>query len=162
MAGLAQLVEFAHQQPRSIRSVITQIGPGLYEVRFARNGRVTRVRTDGRVNAAFAHPGPKKALWPMILEKAYAYFRVGTNKIESLAYGFPGAVLSDLGYKTVVNITPASVQILTVLMAWLSAKHPVIATSFGSIPAGVPIVAAHCYEVYGVTAAGQNTQNFAP
>jgi hypothetical protein len=144
-----------HQQPKALRSLITQGGPNLYEVRFVRGGKVTRVRTDGRANLTYAHPGPSKAIWPIILEKAYAYYRTGANTMESLAYGFPGTVLADLGYKTVINVTPSAVTILTLLMAWLSAGCPCLGTTYGSIPAGIPIVAAHCYEIHGITADGK-------
>jgi hypothetical protein len=161
---LATGAAVGHQQPKALRSIITQLGPKLFESRWTRGGQVTRVRSDGTCNVAFAHPGNAKALWPIILEKGYACYRIGANTMSSLAYGYPGAVLSDMGYKTVINVGPNLVPILTLLMTWLSAKYPVVGTTYGKIPAGIPIVAAHCYEVYGLTADGgivlRNPYNF--
>jgi len=84
MAGLA------NTRPQKLQSAITDKGGDKYEVEFAGIGKFLGFGTATQtVTAAFEHGkhaymGPRNALWPLVIEKAYAAEKGG---IEKIAHG---------------------------------------------------------------------------
>lgn len=106
-ALFASLATIVNTNPQKIVNMIKDNGNGTYTVTFAGLGFFSTaeqtvsaadfpVGKHGRVTA-------RKALWPLIIEKAYAQEKGGTEDIEAL---YPEDVLDDLLNAEVSNFDP--------------------------------------------------------
>ena len=94
MAALAAIVS---ADPRRIRNMIA-FGPnGAYTVTFKGIGFLSSARqtvTADFVKSRHAHLGPRQALWPLVIERAYAQEKGGIDVIDK--GGNPGTVVDDM------------------------------------------------------------------
>jgi hypothetical protein len=92
MAALAAVVS---STPEKIVSLIHDQGGDVFTVHFKELGWAfasPSVTADFAQNQ-HAHVGQRKALWPLILEKAYAQVKGGLNNLKN---GNPATVLDDM------------------------------------------------------------------
>ena len=93
---LATIQSLAYSSPAKLESLAVDLGDGTYAVRFSQYGVSTFVRVDGDMAGWGVH-NSNGSLWPMVFEKAYAFFRTQQNSYSSLNTGFSGDVYSNLG-----------------------------------------------------------------
>lgn len=100
----AAMMALAMKNPGVIEDAIEDLGDGNYAVTFYQGGapvtvevsNVFPVNKDGKpvyAQPSTDHPGPRKDLWPLILEAAYAELEGGYGEIEG---GSAGATMSLL------------------------------------------------------------------
>jgi hypothetical protein len=100
---LASLAAFAGVKPAVLTESAVDLGDGTYVVRFMQQGTPVDVRVSNDISSGnywgyqFARPGASGAVWALVMEKAYAFFRYGTNTYASISGGWMGDVYSDLG-----------------------------------------------------------------
>jgi hypothetical protein len=133
------------------------LGDGTYAFRFVRSGVTSFVRVDGDLSTggwgwgmAYAAPGANGNLWGSLYEKAYAFFRTGSNSYSSLNYGYQGATMSDLGTSnTGIGSASGDTTILNTINTQLNAGHAMVSNTKTSITSGAPLIASHVYSVIG-------------
>jgi hypothetical protein len=134
------------------------LGDGTYAVRFVRNGVTSYVRVDGDLATGYYNdglanqqPGANGDQWASIFEKAYAFFRSGSNTYASLNWGAQSQTFGDLGFSSSA-IAPASssaASVLSTINTQLSAGHAVVASTNSSITSGAPLIDSHVYTIIG-------------
>ncbi len=154
---LAPLSSLAYAEPQELMNTGVDLGDGTYAFRFVRNGVTTYVRVDGDLavggwgyGLANATPGADGNQWGSLFEKAYAFFRYGSNTYASLDYGFQTSTLLDLGFSTNnVLTTTGATTILNQITTQVNANHAIAASTNYQITDGAPIIASHVYSVLG-------------
>ncbi len=155
LAGLASL---ASMQPETILQSIAPMGDGTYGVRFYNdNGVPQYLRIDGDIPASGGYPkyanfGTGGDTWAMLLEKAYALFRVPGQNTYSSLYGGIGyeafTTLTGLGSGFLKNSLPNSdADYYNCLQSQLSTGHAITLVSSG---VGDIIVPEHVYSLQSV------------
>lgn len=94
MAALAAMV---NTDPMLIRSMIAYGPNGTYTVTFKGIGFLSSAKQTVTADFAIgkhAHLGPRKALWPLVIERAYAQEKGGLAEINK--GGNPGGVVDDM------------------------------------------------------------------
>lgn len=158
--ALAAPQSLAYSQPDRLREVAVDLGDGTYAVHFKRGGTNTFVRVDGELAGGgpyagglrFAQPTASGNMWMPILEKAYAQFRSGANSYASLAYGWYGAVLADLGiaYSTKTPGSTAASTLYTSITNAINSKRGVVTGTKDSV-SGAPVIGNHVYTIVKAT-----------
>jgi hypothetical protein len=156
---LTTLDSLAQFEPAKLMQMGVDLGDGTYVVEFQRAGKISYVRVDGDLPAngpyvnglLYSHPGASGDQWSQIFEKAYAYFRTGTNSYDSLDNGFPSNVYNDLGVADSLYMMPADQNAFyTTAGAKLAANKPVdILTK--SFITNAPLIESHTYSVLSVS-----------
>lgn len=118
---VSAIAAIAASHPEHIPSLVrdTKTGIAPLQARFTRGNNVTWVGTDATVDEWYTPFGASGVLYPIIMQKGYAYFRNGKNTIDDLNIGWSGDVFRDLGY-TVMAVSPNDPTCVTTLMAWLA------------------------------------------
>ncbi len=119
---------------------------------FQRAGTVTRVHADllvdyiqNKFDAADAD------LWVELLEKCYAFYRTGADTFQSLNYGNPSTVASDLGC-TSPSFNAVSGNLYSQISNLLKANNIVCLDTVPQNPTLPNLVANHCYTVLSMDA----------
>jgi hypothetical protein len=153
---LAALGALARTDPQIIRHSMASLGDGTFAVRFfAPEGEVyVRVDADLPVTAAgtpaYAKLGSQQSLWVAIFEKAYAFYRMGDGRYQSLAGGFSGEIFHDLGLGASSAFTGTSgEELLNQLASQLAAGQAVVLGT-GFSPGDAPVIAGHTYVVVNI------------
>jgi hypothetical protein len=90
-------------------------------------------------------------VWPLVMEKTYAAFRTwnattdtSTNSMASLGWGYPGAVLTQIGEPNtqVYTLGQSNQSIYNTISTKLAAGYPVVFQTSSTAPTMVP---AHVY-----------------
>ncbi len=145
---LATVAGIASNQPNRILNSVCDLGDGTFVVQFFHNGWVNYVRVDNQFNTAFARPGSRGTLWGLVMEKAYAYFRTGTNTYASIAAGTPNEALWAFLMKS-TTAQPGFFNdnwLLSLLEQDLSLGHPVI---FSTSHTATGLIPDHAYTLIG-------------
>jgi hypothetical protein len=129
---VSKLSAWADADPEEIRRTVAPLGDGSYAVRLYRNGAPDYIRVDSDLWTAsngtptYARPGQEGALWPAIIEKAFAISRRDQGSYESIAGG-NGTTLSNLMYTAeTIAINDGISDVETI--AWVNAGKPAGAT----------------------------------
>lgn len=153
MAGLGAL---SLADPQAIRHSIAALGDGTFAVRFFDPSGEVYVRVDADLpvtesgSLAYAGLGAEGSIWVPIVEKAYAFYRLGDGQYQSLAGGFSGEIFEDLGIAPVSSfIGLAGEDILAQFAAQLGAGQSVVMGTDYS-PGDSPVITGHAYVVAGV------------
>jgi len=155
---LAPLGAIAQDSPWKVKGMVVDLGDGTYGVSLGSN--FYRVDADLPTwNAAsndpsFAGLGQSNSLWVAIVEKAYTHHRTGANTYNSISWGDPADGMRQLNATNVgqrffgvsSNGAPVANEVYS---HWNAYQACTICT--GSVPAGSPLVASHCYTVTSVT-----------
>ena len=156
---LAPLASLAFSEPQKLMNMAVDLGDGTYAFRFVRNGVTSFVRVDGDLSAGGpwayglvnATPGADGNEWGSLFEKAYAFFRSGSNTYASLNMGYQGNTYSDLGLTT-SSMYPGSASgstAMNTINTALAANRGVVASTNGNIASGAPLIGSHVYTVIG-------------
>ncbi len=144
---LAAIQSIANQSPSTIRNLIADLGDGTYVVKF----KSDYVRVDGDFANWAASPGSSGNLWPIVFEKAYAFYRYKSSTYRSLDYGWSYEVFNNLTLTYASQAlswqTSAAWLYDTVLDKLKSNQAVTIATNYYS---SAPFVNNHMYSIIGV------------
>jgi hypothetical protein len=146
---LADLAGVANGTPAKLYRTVIDLGDGTYGVQFTRNGVSSVVRVDGDFGAMQAHVGNSGNLWSLVVEKAYAYYRFGSNTYSSLNYGSTVAVDQDLGISVGVSFTSRGAARLYSDVTGILAGGGMATVETASILAGAPLIGNHAYSIAG-------------
>jgi hypothetical protein len=161
---LASLASLAQSDPGLIEQSVAPLGDGTFAVRFYRSGQPVYVRVDGDLpvgtwgGPVYAQLGQGGELWAALAEKAFAYFRNGSNTYASINGGWMSEGYRVLTGKSVSQRSPAALgaDLYNWVATELSAGH---ALSMGSFYyASGPIVGSHAYMIQSVSV--QNGQQY--
>ena len=100
---LASLAAFAEHSPAVLLNAAVDLGDGTYAVRYYESGAPVYVRVSNEVPSGpyggygYAQPGESGSVWAPVMEKAFAYFRDGSNKYESITAGWMSEAYTALG-----------------------------------------------------------------
>ena len=165
---LASLASLAQNETASTRQMVVPLGDGTYIVRlYTTDSRGVATPTYLRMDAdlpvtsygslAYADfAAGNDGIWVALVEKAYAYYRYGSNSYATINSGWMAAAYRDLtgfrdthGQNSLDVATAAKGSALGDWIAGqLSAGH---AVTLGSDSGGGPIVAGHAYMAQAVT-----------
>ena len=150
---LAVLASMSDTDPNLIRQAITDLGDGTYAVRFYRGGAEVYLRLDADMPSAYAKLTPDGETWVMLMEKAYAFFRYGSNSYSSIEGGWMSTVITELtGASSQTQWTGGSAASLaSCISTSLAAGHSVTLGSYSN-PVS-PIVGGHAYMVKSIEGA---------
>jgi hypothetical protein len=156
---LTTLTSLAQFEPGKLMQMGVDLGDGTYVIEFQRSGKISYVRVDGDLPSSgpyangllYAHPGTSGDQWAAIFEKAYAYFRSGTNSYGSLDNGFPSTVYNDLGVADTLYMMPSDQNsFYATASAKLAVNKPVdILTN--AVITNAPLIESHTYTVMAVS-----------
>ncbi|MFO0878257.1 MAG: C2 family cysteine protease [Gemmataceae bacterium] len=144
--------------PNSIEQVVGDMGDGTYAVKLG--GKYYRVDSDlptkseNSQDLVYGGLGSGGTLWAAMIEKAYAFYRDGSNTYASLNGGLIKDALAAMGAKdtglklfsTYANAT----AMLQDIQAKLNAGLAVGAGGINQVPSGTPLVTNHAYTVISV------------
>lgn len=128
---VSKLSAWAGQNPEEIRRTVAPLGDGSYAVRLYRNGAPDYIRVDSDLwtesgTPKYARNGQEGALWPAIIEKAFAIARRDQGNYDSIAGG-NGTTLSNLMYTSqTISINDGVSDVETI--DWVNAGKPAGAT----------------------------------
>ncbi|MEO8554432.1 MAG: C2 family cysteine protease, partial [Kofleriaceae bacterium] len=128
---VSKLSAWADANPEEIRRTVAPLGDGSYAVRLYRNGASDYIRVDSDLWTSsgmptYARTGQEGALWPAIIEKAFAIARRDQGSYESISGG-NGTTLSNLMYtSSTIAINDGISDVETI--AWVNAGKPAGAT----------------------------------
>jgi hypothetical protein len=155
---LTTLQSLARWQPDKLRELAVDLGDGTYAVQMYQNGVTQYVRVDGELPTApwggllYAYPGSSGNMWAVIMEKAYAYFRMGQNSYASLNFGWMTSVYPLWRVNSFLYTLPSDQEsFYTLVSGELAANKPVDIGTDSIIQAGAPLIASHCYAVMAVS-----------
>lgn len=152
---MATLAAFAQERPGIIVNSAVDLGDGTYCVEFNNGGTPEYVRVNNQFSAGnyygwnYARPGADGSLWGPVFEKAFAYFRDGSNTYSSLNNGNPSEVYDDLNVasNTFGTGSVSDGQMYSMLSYDLKVGFPVTLCTGGSPP---NLVGDHCYTLVSV------------
>jgi hypothetical protein len=155
---LASLSSLAQTDPGLIENMITALGDGSYAVRYfdGSNEVYLRLDADLPVNSygylAYQGLGKGGDLWMPLMEKAYAYYRTGENSYASISAGWMSVVYEELTGESslYVSMSQSNSELYQQLHTAQLDGQAVTLGSWGSQPAGSPIVGSHAYVVHEV------------
>lgn len=154
---LASLASIAKSNPQIIRQSIADLGDGTYVVQFVNGSSKTFVRVDGDLpttssgRLAYAQLGAQGSIWAAVIEKAYAFYRLGTPSYASLEGGYMGEVYEDFGLTTDSFFSASTGEsLLRTLQSELSAGKAVTFGTRTRVSADVPVITGHAYLVDAV------------
>ena len=154
---LSSLASLAYSDPAVISQSIASMGDGTYVVRFRSGGGDVYLRLDadlpvnGGGTPAYARFGPNNTLWAPLMEKAYAYYRYGSNSYASINGGWMADVYQAVTGQTSSMQWVAQVtgdQAYSFISNALS--HGNAVTAGTNYNASGPIVGSHAYMVKSV------------
>jgi hypothetical protein len=127
---IAALAAIVHSDPKRIQDMITDHGDGSFTVQLQGMG-LSNAPASQTVKAEFvigkhARTTSRKALWPLLVEKAYAEERGGIEVLDK--GGNPGTAVKDLTNHSPRRFNPADRQadeVLGTLAAAVKEKHPI-------------------------------------
>lgn len=153
---LSTLSAVAATNPARIQNDIFANGDGTYTVKLASHNKVQSVRVDAELpvwpngQLAYAGLGTQNSTWVALMEKAWAAVRTKVSSYASIAGGWMQEAFAALGVKSksVFN-TRNPINLMAQLQADLKSGQ---ATTVGTnnVPAGVPLIGDHAYEVAAV------------
>jgi len=152
---VSSLAAFARTRPSTLQESAVDLGDGTFAVQFYQGGTPVFVRvsnnlpTGGFGGYEFAHPGPNGTIWAAVIEKAFAYFRDGSNTYMSLTNGWMSEVYSDLGLGS-TDYNPGSLDessFYSMVANALASGEPV---TFGTFNAPPDLVGHHSYTLMGI------------
>jgi hypothetical protein len=149
------LQDLARLRPNAVREMAVDLGDGTYAVQFQRNGVNTFVRVDGDLpmnqwgTLTYNRLGASGDQWVSIMEKAYAYYRTGSNSYSSLNWGWMTAVYSDLGISSNSFAMTDQTSFYNFVTTQLAANKGVDIGTIGTISYATPLIANHTYSVVG-------------
>lgn len=149
---LSSLAAFAGLRPAVLLASGVDMGDGTYVVRYLNNGSPTYVRVNNQLPQIYAHVGTDNAVWGVVFEKAFAYFRTGANTYASINSGWLSEVYTDLGINSAnfgtTGYTDAS--LFAQLSTALSSDEPVTLCTPGDPIPPIDLVEDHCYTLIRV------------
>jgi len=153
---LASLAALSTTHPMLLQQSITPLGDGTYAVRFYKDGKEVYLRLDGDLptnssgQLVYARAGGGGSIWVPLLEKAYAFFRTGSNSYTSIGSGWMSDVFPVLTGQgsTSRSVGGTAAMVYDFLETQLNAGKAVTAANTG-VTAG-PIVGGHAYTVMSV------------
>ena len=159
---LSVLTSMGRNHRSLLKSAVTPLGDGTYKVRFYERDaqgvmQPTYVRVDGQLPfrgnvVRYARSPNQRELWVAVMEKAYAQWKGGYDKIGH--GGFPGDVMTELTgrpntYRGIWHGQSADDTYASVKTALAEGKIVSIGTpDSNALPRGM--VKAHAYAVLGV------------
>ena len=154
---MASLDSLAYSEPSRLYQIAVDLGDGTYAVRFVRSGVVSYVRVSGDVSTQQAAVTSTGGLWVDMIEKAYAYYRAGSNTFASLNTGWMYNTLQDLGCAAFNIIIPLAANetaatdaaLATQINAALLADQGLSIGTPPTIAASAPLIGSHAYAVIG-------------
>jgi Ca2+-binding RTX toxin-like protein len=151
---LAVLASMSDTDPNLISQAITELGDGTYAVRFYRGGAEVYLRLDADMPSAYAKLTPDGETWVMLMEKAYAFFRYGSNCYSSIEGGWMSTVVGELtGASSQTQWTGGSATSLASYIGTnLAAGHSITLGSYST--AASPVVGGHAYMVKSIEGVG--------
>jgi hypothetical protein len=152
---LAGIQSRALANPYKLMTRAVDLGDGTYAVEFTRNGTKVDLRVDGDFSGVGALATGSNALWPLVFEKAFAFFRYpGTNTYASLSSGGTTEPFTDLGLSQTMTgtgiITFDPTDFASQVAAYLAAGRALTVSTGASINDSAPLIASHAYSVVGV------------
>ena len=161
---LASIQSFAYKTPSKLQEMAVDLGDGTYAVQFKRNGVTSFVRVDADFPVGpfygLANASPNNgngAIWAVVMEKAYAFFRSGQNTYASLNNGWTGAAYSDMGVASTTFYSSQSNVFATLANALYAGKAVSVITD-GVITSGTPLIDSHAYTVLATSTDSGGTQ----
>ncbi len=156
---LTVLQSMARLQPDKLQTLAVDLGDGTYAIQFKRNNVTQYVRVDADIPTwsdsgviVYNHPGNTGNQWVSIMEKAYAFFRSGSNSYASLDFGWMISVYSDFGITANTYGLPIEqLSFYNTVSTALNNSKPVDIVTTPTIVGGAPLVARHAYAVVGVS-----------
>jgi fibronectin type 3 domain-containing protein len=155
---ISALSSVANNDAAALYNSVVDMGDGTYTVRMMVGGTPTYVRVSnqfvvpqpGYAMPFFARYGPNKTIWALVLEKAYAYTRRGTNTYMSLNGGYEGEVYDTLGvtWQNFGLSNQSDAGLFATLSNDLATGKPV---TFATTLKPPDLVPAHGYTLVGVT-----------
>ncbi|MGC4121343.1 MAG: C2 family cysteine protease [Myxococcales bacterium] len=157
----------AHEDPKAIENAIKDNGDGSYTVRFFSKGvdgkmKPNYVRVDGDIpagwsgNSTYAKSRDSKELWVTLLEKAYASWKGGYEKIGN--GGYPTEVMTAItGNSSSYYATKSNTkdQLFELIQLGSEMKTPMTALTYGEdmkdMYNGTGVYAWHNYSVLGAS-----------
>jgi len=151
---LAVLASMSDTDPNLIRQAITDLGDGTYAVRYYRGGAEVYLRLDAHMPSAYAALTPDGETWVMLMEKAYAFFRYGSNCYSSIEGGWMSTVVGELtGASSQTQWTGGSATLLaSTISTNLAAGHSLTLGSYSN--AASPVVGGHAYMIKSIEGVG--------
>jgi hypothetical protein len=154
---LAALSSLAQTDPVTLQESVAALGDGTYAVRFLEtDGSEAYHRIDAQLPTVYGTPAYARlarngqALWPALLEKAFAEFRYGQNSYASIEGGWMGEA-----YTAVAGIPSTGMwadgdpnSLAQMMAAALARGNAVTAGSYADSTG--PIIGGHAYEVHAV------------
>ena len=149
----ADLAGLAQAKPGTLQQICVDLGDGTYAVRFNRNGVTSIVRVDADLSGSFARIGADGNIWAPVIEKAYAFFRKGTNTYDCLNYGDPESVFSDLGfaYNYAFAGTFDAAGLYNFVQNAVAQHQTIVLPTTSLIQRNAPLIGDHAYTVIGAT-----------
>jgi hypothetical protein len=149
----------AFSDPYHLMNAAVDLGDGTYCVQFQRNGVKYQLRVDGDFGGGGAVLSASHDLWPLVLEKAFAFFRaVGANTYASLNNGGNIEPFAALGMNTLNRgtfyATLDSAGFASMILSELAAHRAISYATPATIVDGAPLVASHAYAIVGVEVTG--------
>jgi hypothetical protein len=149
---VASLAALAYSSPSTISQMITSLGDGTYAVRYYSAGSPVYVRVDADLptsggSLVYANFSPTGEMWVPLAEKAYAFFRYGTNSYASLDSGSTSTVLTQVanGYTRTLFTGGTDSFFYNVIVNDLAAGRSVTLNSDSN--ASGPVIGSHSYAV---------------
>jgi len=153
---LATLASLSDTDPNLISQAMTELGDGTYAVRFYRDGAEVYLRLDADMPSAYAKLTPDGETWVMLMEKAYAFFRYGSNSYSSIDGGWMSTVVEELtGASSETQWTGGSAASLAgTISSNLAAGHSLTLGSYSN--AASPVVGSHAYMIKSIEGTGES------
>jgi hypothetical protein len=150
---MADLASMAYASPGRLTSVAMDLGDGTYVVRFKKPFQTNYYRVDGDFAAYQSLPTASGNIWAQVIEKAYAFARLGQNSYGSLNSGWMTNVSWDLGWEVDGwggSTSPQSAGALAAIIDSANANHRGLTVGTGGfIWNNAPLIAGHAYTVIG-------------
>ncbi len=146
---LADLESMAGASVSRLEEVAVDLGDGTYAVRFKHIFATYVVRVDGDFGAQQNLLGPSGDLWATVIEKAYAYYRLGQNSYGSLWSGWMTNVSWDLGWTVGGGTMPTTALQLAQMIDSANSSQTGLTVGTGSqIALNAPIIGSHAYTLF--------------
>lgn len=120
---------------------------GQYICFFYRNNTITAVYVNSMLDGIQNQEGPDGDIWVALIEKAYAFFRLGSDDYSSLNSGEPYQAGWDLGLLSDNSIDVSNPNSLTIAIIsnFLSKQDLMQFSTASTIKNNANLVGNHCY-----------------